>query len=145
MIVCADTSFLCSLLGTDAFTERSHQLIADLGIPLSLSIFHQLEHTTAALLSEFMGHKKPCESQKIIEGYRVEKSAGLILHPSLNSAKTICRATGLAEEFTLTQGHRTYVILLVAAALELQASPFLTFDQGQARLANSQGLEVPTL
>jgi predicted nucleic acid-binding protein len=43
----------------------------------------------------------------------------------------------------LRQGHRGFDILHVAAALQLQAAEFLTFDANQRRLANAEGLPVP--
>jgi len=45
--------------------------------------------------------------------------------------------------YTLAGGHRGFGMLHVAAATELKARQFLTFDANQKRLAESEGLIVP--
>ena len=72
-----------------------------------------------------------------------EKKAGRIAIILLSILrKAFARATDLSRRHTLSQGHRTYDVLLVAAALELGATLFLTFDGRQAKLARAEGLEV---
>ena len=44
--------------------------------------------------------------------------------------------------YTLTGGHRAFDILHIAAALQLGAKEFLTFDQNQRKLAAKAGLKI---
>jgi predicted nucleic acid-binding protein len=58
-------------------------------------------------------------------------------------AVVIDEAKRLSATHTLTGGHRGFDMLHVAAALQLKARHFLTFDANQKRLAEAEGLIVP--
>jgi predicted nucleic acid-binding protein len=60
-----------------------------------------------------------------------------------NLAGIVDEAKRLSATHTLLQGHRGFDILHVAAALQIQAAEFLTFDANQRRLANAEELVVP--
>ncbi len=60
-----------------------------------------------------------------------------------NLADIVDEAKRLSAIHTVSGGHRGFDILHVAAALELGAAEFLTFDGNQKRLAESEGLRVP--
>ena len=97
-MICADTSFLISLYGTDVHTPAAKQRFTDAGQPLVI-------HTIA-------------------EEYVLD------------------RAASLSEKHTLTGGHRSYDLLIVAAALEAGATEFWGFDARQRELATAEGLLV---
>jgi predicted nucleic acid-binding protein len=52
-------------------------------------------------------------------------------------------AKRLSATHTLAGGHRGFDMLHVAAATQLKARQFLTFDANQKKLAESEGLIVP--
>jgi len=52
------------------------------------------------------------------------------------------RAASLSEKYTLTGRHRSYDLLIVAAALEAGATEFWSFDARQRDLATAEGLSV---
>jgi predicted nucleic acid-binding protein len=60
-----------------------------------------------------------------------------------NLADVLDEAKRLSAIHTVKGGHRGFDILHVAAALKLGATEFLTFDENQKRLAESEGLRVP--
>lgn len=139
-IVAADTSFLFSLLGKDFNTDEALAVVGELSESLTLSPVNDLELINASLMAEFQGFKAPGFSARMETMLKAEHAAGRFRYPPFNPAKAIARATELSRRHTLTQGHRTYDVLLVAAAIELGATDFLTFDARQARLAEAEGL-----
>lgn len=140
--VAADTSFLFSLYGKDGVTEKARGWSKSLGKAIQISVFNTLELTNAALQAEFAGHLEAGLGKVIISRFESEKEAGRLVQPSFNPAKAIARATELSRRHTLVHGHRTYDVLLVAAALELGVTDFMTFDERQAKLAEAVGLAV---
>jgi len=142
-ILAVDTSFLFSLLGKDVHTQRAREFIANLRSEIFCTPLNTFEFTNSVLHAEFAGFIEVGLSSKILHRWQenIHEERIKIVNPNL--ASILRKALSLTKEFTLTQGHRTYDILLVAAALELRATHFLTFDKRQARLAESQGLEVP--
>lgn len=94
-------------------------------------------------MAEFQGFKEPGSSIIIQDGLKNERAARRFVYPQFIPAKAIGRATELSLRYTLAHGHRTYDVLLVAAALELGATDFMTFDDRQAKLAKAEGLNVP--
>ena len=141
-ILAADTSFLLSLLGTDSNTRDAVAVVKDLSCPLSLSSINDLELLNASRMAEFQGFKEPGSSALIETLLKTERIAGRLVYSSFNPTKAIARATELSRRHTLSHGHRTYDVLLVAAAIELKATDFLTFDEHQAKLAEAEGLVV---
>ena len=141
-ILAADTSFLLSLLGTDSNTRDAVAVVKDLSCPLSLSSINDLELLNASRMAEFQGFKEPGSSALIETLLKTERIAGRLVYSSFNPTKAIARATELSRRHTLSHGHRTYDVLLVAAAIELKATDFLTFDERQAKLAEAEGLVV---
>ncbi len=53
-------------------------------------------------------------------------------------------AERLSELYTDAGGHRSMDILHVATAIELGVKEFLTFDGNQKKLAEAEGLVVPS-
>ncbi len=142
MIVSADTSFLLSLFGTDPNTEPARQIVGSLSRPLALCSLNDLELLNAAFMAEFQGFREKGSAAQIEEGLEAERASGRLVYLPFNPAKAIAFAIELCRKHTLIEGHRTYDVLLVAAALEMKATDFLTFDGRQAKLAASEGLTV---
>jgi len=51
-------------------------------------------------------------------------------------------ADDLSKRHTITDGHRSFDILHVATALQVEAKELLTFDERQRKLAQAAGLKV---
>jgi predicted nucleic acid-binding protein len=142
MIVAADTSFLLSLIGTDCNTSDALSLVQRLSLPLVLCSLNDLELVNASFMAEFQGFKEHGFLALVEAGLKGERESGRFVYPPFNAAKAIARATEMSREHTLTRGHRTFDVLLVAAAVEMNATDFLTFDERQASLAEAEGLTV---
>lgn len=141
-VIAADTSFLLSLFGTDVNTEAAVKIVGPLTCPITLCSLNELELLNASFMAEFQGFKEAGSADLIARGLEEDKKSGRFVSPSFSPSKAIARATELSRRYTLSEGHRTYDVLLVAAALEIKATDFLTFDSRQAKLAKAEGLRV---
>lgn len=65
------------------------------------------------------------------------------MHSNSNLADILTEATRISITRTLTGDHQGFDIVHVAAAKIIGATPFLTFDANQKRLAKNEGLIVP--
>ncbi len=141
-ILAADTSFLLSLLGTDSHSAEAGVVVRRFSRPLTLCSINDLELLNAAFMAEFQGFKESGSSAVVEAALEAERRAGRLVYPPFSPARALARATELSRRHALAHGHRTYDVLLVAAALELGATDFLTFDERQAKLAEAEGLVV---
>ena len=141
-VIAADTSFLLSLLGTDSNTGAALKIVGSLTFPITICSLNDLELLNASFMAEFQGFREVGSASLIARGLEEDKKSGRFVSPSFSPSKAIARATELSRRYTLSEGHRTYDVLLVAAALEIKATDFLTFDDRQAKLAKSEGLRV---
>lgn len=141
MRVYADTSFFVSIYLTDDTHSREADRLfrANLGIfctPLHLTEFtHSIEQNT------FRHRISPREGTQIYIEFERDRRAGL-WHEVGQPELTFAVSVDLARAHTAKLGTRTLDTLHVAAALELKAERFWTFDDRQAKLARAVGLKL---
>jgi len=145
MVICCDTSFLFSLYGDDANTPAALKWLAGSDRPLNLSRLNQFELANALRFAEFREAVPPGSSAKYWSDFEADVLQGRLLVSPLSLAALTEEAERLSTAHTLAGGHRSFDILHVAAALQLGASTFLTFDNNQRRLAEAEDLLVPLL
>jgi predicted nucleic acid-binding protein len=143
MVTCVDTSFLYSLYGNDVNTSRAVDWVKSRRRALTLTPLNEYELANALRFAEFRGLLGSGESSRLWAHFEADRSAGRIQVRVCNLAGIVDEAKRLSATHTLLQGHRGFDILHVAAALQLQAAEFLTFDANQRRLANAEELVVP--
>jgi len=143
MVTCVDTSFLYSLYGNDVNTSRALDWVKSRRRALTLTPLNEYELANALRFAEFRGLLGSGESSRLWAHFEADRSAGRIQVRVCNLAGIVDEAKRLSATHTLLQGHRGFDILHVAAALQLQAAEFLTFDANQRRLANAEELVVP--
>ncbi len=149
MIAYPDTSFLCALYREQDNSERALAYREAMSEPL---------HVTRLLLWEFrqsvrfqaFRHRKNRQL-----GYSLPEAERMIVklaeHLELGSVKmvncdfTTILVTGerISKTRTFVGGHRSFDILHVATAIDLDAKEFLSFDSNQIELAAAEGLKVP--
>ncbi len=143
MVTSADTSFLFSLYGNDANTSRATAWLRSHSIPLTLSAFNEYELGNVLRFAEFQERIAPGDAALFWAEYEADCATGrIVVHPC-NLAEVIAEATRISSGHTLAAGHRSFDILHVAAALNMKAKQFLTFDANQKKLARSEGLKTP--
>jgi len=148
----ADTSFLISLVTSDAGTERVRAAFWKMGRPeLVFCAIHEMEVRNTLRAIQFIDSKNAqAKMQPLIAAQRLRAEARLN-HMLLGGAlkKVIADWNSVLAQFeTLSSAHsrkmgtRTLDILHVAFALQLHCKHFLTCDVRQAALAKAAGLKA---
>lgn len=143
MVICADTTFLFALYGNDAHTRRALAWSRTSRTPLTVSELTDYELGNALRFAEFRKVLRAGQAAVFWAQYLSDHAANRILLEVCNLARVIAHAKRLSATYTPRGGHRGFDILHVAAALELNAGEFLTFDANQKKLAEAEGLVVP--
>jgi predicted nucleic acid-binding protein len=143
MVICCDTSFLFSVYGNDANTPRAHSYLKKFRTPLTVSVLNAFELANALRLAEFRQLMLPGHSEMLIREYQRDMEEGRIVEYPCDLAALFKKAHRLSQDHTLSEGHRGFDILHVAAALEMGAEEFLSFDRLQSRLAHAVQMRAP--
>ena len=143
MVISCDTSFLFSVYGNDANTSRAHEHLKKARASIVVSAYNGFELENALRLAEFRKLITSGDGERLIQQYRQDIDDGRIIEYPCNLAETIKKAHQLSASHTVERGHRGFDILHVAAALEMGATEFLTFDRNQSRLAQVVNLKTP--
>ncbi len=140
MIVYADSSFLVS-----SYTGDGHSAEADnrraLLPTILITPFVQAEVCTALHLQVFQRRVSLAQASRAWQDFEQDSNNGTLARIDFPLA-ALTRTVDLARRFAPTLGVRTLDSLHVACALELKAERFWTFDERQARLAETVGLNT---
>jgi predicted nucleic acid-binding protein len=136
----ADTSFFVSLYLPDRHSEEAeHRMAANPGIWFSR--LHRAEWMHAVSQHVFRKEISAAEARRVQADLQRDLGSGLWLNIDLpESVWDTC--VELARRHGSRLGMRTLDSLHVAAALELAAKAFWTFDERQAKLAAAAGLQT---
>ncbi len=144
-----DTSFLCALYRAQVNSPRADLFMAGLSGALGVSSLLLLEFRQSVRL-QIRLHLNDrgkgfaqMEGQQMLNDLQIDLNAGLLTTIPVDWPAVHQRAEALSSAHTLAAGHRLADILHVAAALQLGAAEFLTFDTNQRKLAEAEGLVVP--
>ncbi len=138
----ADTSFVVPLYALDRHSPRAAAWIRSARLPISLTLFNEVELTNAFYLRLFRKEIDAAQIRAAQSVFQEDIENGVFEVKPLSSA-IFERAKQLAEKHTLHLGTRTLDILHVASALVLRADTFYTFDVKQGKMAKAEGLVVP--
>jgi predicted nucleic acid-binding protein len=106
-----------------------------------LTPLHVAEWIHAVEQHVFRGQVSKSEAERIHARFSAGRESGLwVEEPVPESAYERC--SELARRYTAQIGLRTLDTLQVAAALELNAKTFWTFDERQQKLAAAVGMKV---
>ena len=106
---------------------------------LWLTPLHRAEWAHAISQHVFHGKISARESQQVYRDFERDRKTGLWLEINLPEM-TFERCAVLARRHVARLGTRTLDSLHLAAAIELKADRFWTFDSRQAKLAEAEGL-----
>jgi len=140
--VCCDTSFLFSLYGQDINTLKAAALARQLEQPVSLTVLNEFEFLNAVELSMFRKILPPPLGAAMIAAFASDLAAGSAVIESCNLGQIMAEAKRISGAYTAAGGYRSFDILHVAAALQLTARNFFSFDARQRALAKVAGLKV---
>jgi predicted nucleic acid-binding protein len=135
-----DSSFIVSIYIADAHSAQADSRFASRPRPWFTPL-HDAEFTHAVERGVFRGAITPSSALKVHEGVQRDLRGGLWLRTDWPMA-AFAVSVQLARAHIAHTGGRTLDTLHVAAALELGATEFWTFDERQAKLAVIVGLKV---
>jgi predicted nucleic acid-binding protein len=138
--VYADTSFFVSLYLTDRHTTEAERRLASRPT-LWMTPLHVAEWTHAVEQHVFRKTISRSEADLFLQRFNDHRARSLWREVALpERAFEVCAQLG--HRFAAQMGVRTLDSLQVAAALELRAERFWTFDQRQEKLAKAAGLKT---
>ena len=140
MTVYADTSFFVSLYLTDQHSHKAERKMAP-NLTLWLTPLHVAEWTHAVEQHVFRRALSRSEAEDFHKRFEQHRQEGLWMEVALPESAFEVSAH-LALRYAARFGLRTLDTLHVAAALELKAARFWTFDGRQKKLARATGLET---
>lgn len=143
MVTYADSSFLFSLYGNDAHSEKATAWISGFSAPISVTDLTLFELENALRFSSSRGFIPVAQRDGSLARIADAEKAGRLRMVVCNLANIVRQSRRISETRTPTGAHRAFDILHVAIALELGATRFLTFDDNQRSLARSEGLATP--
>ena len=141
-MVCCDTSFLFSLYGWDAHTDRALALVTKLSAPLTLTPLNDYELRNAVRFSVFRKVLEATAGAEILAAFDSDLATGRLILNQTNLTSVVNEAKRLSAAYTTVAGLRSFDILHVAAATHLSARLFLSFDANQRSLAQAAGLKT---
>lgn len=140
MNIYADTSFFVSLYLSDAHSQEAERRIRA-NPAVWLTPLHVAEWTHAVEQHVFRKLISRSEADRLHHQFQQHRETGAWVEIALaESALELCAQ--LARRHAARMGVRTLDTLHVAAAVELKARRFWTFDERQKRLARAAGLKA---
>jgi predicted nucleic acid-binding protein len=138
--VYADSSFLVSVYVTDLHTPEVLRRLSQ-HPRLWFTPFHEVEISHGIAQQVFQGRIAAARANRVYQELSRDCTAGVWALTGFPEA-TFAKGAVLARTYVTKLGTRTLDSLHVAAALELKAKQFWTFDDRQAKLAKAVGLKV---
>jgi predicted nucleic acid-binding protein len=136
-----DTSFLVSLYAADTNSVVASRTFPRTGEEFWITPFTELEVVNALGLCVFRNVLSTSLAEGSLAAFEQDVRNGLFQVKSLPDTVFV-RARQLSRQTTPRLGTRASDLLHVAAALELGADEFYTFDRQQAKLAKEMKLRV---
>jgi predicted nucleic acid-binding protein len=136
----ADSSFFVSLYLADQHSEEASRLLPG-GPTLWLTPLHLAEWIHAVEQHVFRGKVSRSEADVVYLRFEEHRKNRIWVEAGIPE-NAFERCAELARRHVAQLGCRTLDTLHVAAALELKAERFWTFDERQAKLARAAGLKV---
>jgi predicted nucleic acid-binding protein len=143
-LIYLDTSLVVSLFSLDANSAAAARIMQSVKDTIFISTLVELEAVNAIGLKEFRKEITGKQAQVSLVNLANAIRAQVFQLRSLPEP-AFERARQLSRQMTLQLGTRSADILHVAAALEMSASHFFSFDLQQRKMAEAAGLKLNPL
>ena len=149
MRITADTSFLCALYRKQDNSDRALAYLESVAQPVLATRLLLWEFRQSTRFQAFRHRQNPANGFPLAEAERMIAKLGEHLEQRVlqlvdrDLSHVLALAERLSKSRTHTGGHRSFDVLHIAAALELEADVFLSFDGNQNALAAAEGLATP--
>ena len=144
-----DTSFLCALYRKQDNSDRAISYREAMGEPLHVTRLLLWEFRQSVRFQSFRYKNDPAngypinDAEQMIEKISAHMNLGIVKLVSCDFTSVLVSGERISKSKTPGGGHRSFDILHVATAIELDAKAFLSFDANQIRLAATEGLITP--
>jgi hypothetical protein len=149
LIAYPDSSFLCSLYRTQENSDRAVAYRKAMSEPLHVTRLLLWEFRQSVRFQAFRHRKNPNvgyplhEAEKMLSDLGDDLQEGLVVSVEIDFTNILVTGERISKTRTFIGGHRSFDILHVATAIDLDAKEFLSFDTNQIELAAAEGLKVP--
>lgn len=126
----------------DVNTSRAVALVRSLTEPLVYSALLRLELLNALSLAIFRGDQTQGQAGAARENIAADVRGRVLVPTSIRWQAAFRLAAAIAWDQTPSVGGRSFDILHIACAEQLQITEFVTFDQRQRSLATRLGIRV---
>ena len=140
MVTYADSSFLFSIYGNDAHSDKATAWLSGSSSPISVTELTLFEPENALRFSSSRGFIPVAQRDGSLGRIADAEAAGRLTLVVCNLANIVRHSRRISEMRTPAGAHRAFDILHVAIALEIGATLFLTFDDNRRSLAHAEGL-----
>jgi hypothetical protein len=137
-----DSGVLVRAYGKELNSPEAISLILSQPPPLPLTHLQEAEIRNALRLKVFRCEMSTAALAAALAIFDEDIRAGRLERPSYDALAVYRRAEILSSRYAVTTGARMLDILHVAAALEIKAVGFVSFDLGQRAVAKKAGLKV---
>jgi predicted nucleic acid-binding protein len=137
-----DTSSLVGLYYPEAKTVRLEAHLRKRHARLPFTWLHELELANSLQLKVFCGEGTEAAVAATLAAVRADVEAGVFFRPQITWAPVFEGALRLSAAYSRQLGTRTLDLLHVGVACLLDAKEFITSDQRQSDLAETEGLKV---
>ena len=143
-----DTSFLCALYRTQDNSGRALAFRVAMTEPLHITRLLLWEFRQSVRFQAFRHGKNHKVGYPLHEAERMHRDLGMTWEGLVNSVhcdviNILVIGERISKTRTFAGGHRSFDILHIATAIELEAKAFLSFDANQIELATAEGLAAP--
>lgn len=140
-MTCLDSSFLVSLYMRDAHSSAAASIAPLASGPLVVTPWAQLETENTFELRVFRNEASRMQADASLQNFRQDLRSGILELRDL-PASTFDSARQLSVRFSSSSGTRAGDVLDVAAAQEIGATDFFSFDLQQRAMAQAVGLKL---
>lgn len=146
-----DTSFLCALYRTQDNSDRALAYRKAMTEPLHITRLLQWEFRQSVRFQAFRHSRNrevgyPLhEAEKMLSDLGDDIREGLVVSVDCDLINVLAIGERISKLRTFSGGHRSFDILHIATAIELEARAFLSFDANQNELAAADGFATPLL
>lgn len=83
------------------------------------------------------------DAEKMLSDLNDDMTDGLVITQEIDFINILVTGDRISKKRTFKGGHRSFDILHIATAIDLDAKDFLSFDVNQIQLAAAEGLLAP--
>jgi len=139
-----DTSYLVALYVPNDHTAAALRYRSRNREPIFFTPLHRLELRTVVRQCAYGGVITQAAGREALRNIEEDLDDGTLIHQPLDWTVSLRQAESVAERFGWTNPCRSLDLWHIAAALDIQAGAFVTFDKHQCALAKAAGFAATT-